>query len=166
MPNYTKKRHRASRKKIGGVKKNKERSQSQSEYFTNWQPKYGEPGSIAADLRRWDIPRQPRLDPETSIADHLKRFWRNVTRDYRHYGNKISDSRTINAVRSLLRRTPPPATIVETIVETPLPPPPARPSNITASKTRINPSIAKQTKQTKRRSRISQILRRSQRSKP
>ena len=108
MPNYTKKRHRTSRKKIGGVKKDS--SPPQSQYFTNWQGRYGEPGSIAVDLRKFQRSRQPHIDPETSIADNLKRYLRNVTR---HYGNKISDSRTMNALRSLLSRAPPPATIVE-----------------------------------------------------
>ena len=160
MPNYTKKRHRTSRKKIGGA--------HHQRAYTDW---IGRPGNTyAADMERFQLPRQPHLNPQSSIVDNLKRYLRNVTRHYRDYGTKISDSRFINAVRSVLRRTPPPATIVETIVETPLPPPPGRPSNNTAStastklsKTRIKPSIAKQTK---RRSRISQILRRSQRSKP
>ena len=112
MPNYTKKRHRASRKKIGGA-------HHQSAY-TNW---IGRPGNTyAVDMERFQLPRQPHLNPQSSIVDNLKRYLRNVTRHYRHYGTKISDSRFINAVRSVLRRTPPPATIVETIVETPLPP--------------------------------------------
>ena len=112
MPNYTKKR-RTFRKKIGGVKKDKRRihSRPQSQFFTNWQPRYGEPGSIAVDLSRYQLPRQPHLNPQSSIVDNLKRYLRNVTRHYRHYGTKISDSRFINAVRSVLRRTPPPATM-------------------------------------------------------
>ena len=156
MPNYTKKKHRTFRKKIGGVKKDKRRIHSgpQSQFFTNWQPRYGEPGSIAVDLSRYQHQRQPHLNPQSSIVDNLKRYLRNVTRHYRHYGTKISNSINIDALRSLLSRAPPPATIVETIVETPLPPPPGRPSNNTSStastklsKTRIKPSsLAKQTK--------------------
>ena len=104
MPNYTKKKHRTFRKKIGGVKKNKERSQSQSQWYPNWQGRYGEPGSIAVDLRR---SYRQHLDPVSPIA-----------------GNEISKSRFMNTLRYLSQffsrkskpivETPPSATIVET----------------------------------------------------
>ena len=147
MPNYTKKKHRTFRKKIGGVKKNKERSQSQSQWYTNWQGEYGMPGSIDVRIDRFQRPRQPRLDPQSSIA-----------------GNEISKSRFMNALRYLSPRylsqffrrkstpiveTPPSATIVET--------PPARPSNNTTSKTRtkssIEPLIQKNSRTSQRKSR-------------
>ena len=152
MPNNTKKKHRTFRKKIGGVKKNKERSQSQSQWYTNWQGEYGMPGSIDVRIDRFQRPRQPRLDPQSSIA-----------------GNEISKSRFMNALRYLSPRylsprylsqffrrkstpiveTPPSATIVET--------PPARPSNNTTSKTRtkssIEPLIQKNSRTSQRKSR-------------
>ena len=98
MPNYTKKKHRTFRKKIGGVKKNKGRinSQPQSQWYTTWQGDYGEPGSIAVDLSSF---QRQHLNPKTSIA-----------------GNEISDGRIINnAFRYLTRvfsRTPTPTPIV------------------------------------------------------
>ena len=146
MPNYTKKKHRTFRKKIGGVKKNKGRinSQPQSQWYTTWQGDYGETGSIAVDLSSF---QRQHLNPKTSIA-----------------GNEISKSRFMNALRYLSPRylsqffrrkstpiveTPPSATIVET--------PPARPSNNTTSKTRtkssIEPLIQKNSRTSQRKSR-------------
>ena len=150
MPNYTKK-HRTFIKKIGGA--------HHQRAYTNWVARPG--NSYAVDLERFQRPRQPQLDPETSIADAFKRF----------YGINISNSSIISALRllssRLFSRTSNPATIVETppsapIVETPqsativeTSPPPARPSNNTASKTRNkpSPSIKKQTLRRSRRSR-------------
>ena len=128
MPNYTKKNHRIFRKKIGGVKKNKERthSQRQSQFYTNWRPEFGQPGSIAVDYTAYQQPRQPYLDPETSLADDFKRFYR----------NNISKNRIITGLRSLSRLfngsptptpTPTPTPIpiptprLTSLVETPMP---------------------------------------------
>ena len=109
MPNSTKK-HRTFRKKIGGA--------HHQRAYTNWVPRPG--NSYAVDLTRFQQPRQPHIDPKTSIVDAIRSY----------YGNNIYTRRIIDTLLSLpsrlLSRTSKPATILETppsatIVETTLP---------------------------------------------